>query len=66
MVLVDHGIWDELDDVTVNSVMTPCTVKSYKILMVASFCWQEFPIGIKETWKKIAAGLNLLPVDGKL
>ena len=65
-VLVDRGIWDESDDLSVDSVMTPRTVKSYEILKAASFQWRDFPIGAKAAWNKRAAGLNLLPVDGTL
>ena len=38
-VLVDNSIWDDTDDVTVDIVMTPHTVKSYKILEAASISW---------------------------
>ena len=31
MVLVKNVIWDDADDVTVDSVMTPCTAKSYEV-----------------------------------
>ena len=66
VVLVNHGIWDKLDDISVDSVMTPRGVKSHEILKVASFHWRDFPIVIKITWKKRAVALNRLPVNRKL
>ena len=65
-VLVDNGIWDDDDEATVDSVMTPRTAKSYEVLRAASICWLEFPLNIQCAWKERAAALNLLPVKGKL
>ena len=36
IMLVNYGIWDELDDVSIDIVMTPRAVKAYEILKVAS------------------------------
>ena len=66
MVLVMHDIWDELDDISVDSVMTPRTVKIYEILKVGSIRWRDLPIEIIIAWKERAAALNRLPINGKL
>ena len=48
IMLVNYGIWDDLDDVSIDSVMTPRAVKAYEILKVASLRWRHnTPIKIK-------------------
>ena len=51
MVLVENVIWDDADDVTVDSVMTPCTAKAYEVLKAASICWQDLPANLQSAWK---------------
>ena len=64
--MVDYGIWDDTDDASLDSTMTPRTVKSYEVLKMASIRWKKYSIKHQTAWKERAAALNLLPVDGKL
>ena len=65
-VLVANGIWDDGDDISVDSVMTPRTVKGSEVLKAACIRWREFPANIQNAWKERAVALNLLPVKGKV
>jgi hypothetical protein len=64
-IMIENNIWEDEDDISIDSTLTPRRPMYYEITRAAARRWNAMDLDTKEAWKERAGRLNSRPrMDG--
>ena len=63
--MIEHGVWQDEDDISFDSALTPRLPMCFEVSKAASRKWNSIAHNTKEAWKDSAIELNSCPSTDK-